>query len=120
MIKNKIHYQITGNLKADFGQTVNNPVIKVDVSDKGVVLDGLLKCEYNIYMSIDAYNEGMHFFKARLNGERAVNFTYPITNVLTWSIMTYAEDQRKIISDTFSLDIENVQLVIEETEEDEE
>lgn len=115
MIKNKIHYQITGSLNADFGEVITNPIIKIAVSDKGVVNDGLLKCEYNIYISSGAYNEGKYFFKARLNGKRAVNFTYPIADILTWSIMTYAEDQRKIIADTFGYDITDVVLVNEES-----
>lgn len=113
MIKNKIHYQITGDINADFGGVVTNPIIKIAVSDKGLINDGLLKCEYNIYLSQSDYNNGKYFFKAELNGERAKNFTYPIANVLTWSISTYKEDQRTIIADTFGLDINNVVLVEE-------
>jgi hypothetical protein len=114
MIKNKIHYQITGDLVADFGTTFTNPIIKVAVSDKGVVNDGLLKVEYNVYVSSDAYNEGKYFFKAEKEGERLKNFTYPVSDVPTWSIATYAEDQRKIIADTFGYDLANVVLVEEE------
>ncbi len=114
MIKNKIHYQITGDLVADFGTTFTNPIIKVDVSDKGVINDGLLKVEYNIYISSEAYNNGKYFFKAELDGERLKNFTYPVSEVLTWSLATYAEDQRKIIADTFGYDLDNVVLVNEE------
>lgn len=113
MIKNDIHYQITGDINTDFGSIVTNPIIKIAVSDKGVINDGLLKCEYNIYLSQSDYNNGKYFFKAELNGERAKNFTYPIANLLTWSIGTYKEDQRTIIADTFGLDINNVVLVEE-------
>jgi hypothetical protein len=49
MIKNKEHYQITGDINADYGVTVTNPIIKIAVSSIGVEADGLLKCEYNIY-----------------------------------------------------------------------
>ena len=114
MIKNKIHYQITGDLVADFGTTFTNPIIKVAVSDQGVINDGLLKCEYNVYVSSDAYSEGKYFFKAEKEGKRLKNFTYPVSDVPTWSIATYAEDQRKIIADTFGYDIEKVVLVNEE------
>tara|TARA_R110001592_G_scaffold130727_1_gene343987 strand:+ start:112 stop:474 length:363 start_codon:yes stop_codon:yes gene_type:complete len=117
MIKNSIHYQITGDLIADFGTTISNPIIKIAVSDRGVISDGLLKCEYNIYISGDAYEYGKYFFKAEKDGERLINFTYPIENVLTWSILTYKEDQRKIIADTFGFEIEKVVLVEEPTEE---
>jgi hypothetical protein len=114
MIKNSIHYQITGDINTDFGSVVTNPIIKIAVSDKGLINDGLLKCEYNIYLSQDAYNNGKYFFKAELNGERAKNFTYSIANVPNWGIQTYKEDQRKIIADTFGFDINNVVLVEEE------
>jgi hypothetical protein len=114
MIKNKIHYQINGEISADFGTTVVNPIIKISVSDLGVINDGLLKCEYNIYVNAEAYTNGKYFFKAEKEGERLKNFTYPISEVLTWSIATYAEDQRKIIADTFGLELENVVLINEE------
>ena len=114
MIKNKIHYQITGDISADFGTTVTDPIIKVSVSDQGVVNDGLLKCEYNVYTSAEAYNGGKYFFKAEKDGERLKNFTFPIAEVMTWSISTYAEDQRKIIAETFGLELKNVVLINEE------
>jgi hypothetical protein len=114
MIKNKIHYQITGDLIADFGTTITNPMIKIAVSDKGVINDGILKCEYNVYISAAAYNEGKYFFKAEKDGERLKNFNYPIENVPNWGIQTYKEDQRKIIADTFGFSIENVVLVEED------
>lgn len=41
MIKNKEHYQITGDINADFGQTITNPIIKIAVSSAGVEADGL-------------------------------------------------------------------------------
>lgn len=118
MIKNKIHYQITGDLVADYGVTVSNPIIKIAVSDKGVISDGLLKCEYNIYVSNESYSSGKYFFKAEKEGERLINFNFPIADVPNWGIQTYKEDQRKIIADTFGFDIANVVLV-EEPEETE-
>ena len=114
MIKNKIHYQITGDIIADFGTTFTNPIIKIAVSDKGVINDGLLKVEYNVYISSEAYNEGKYFFKAELDGERLKNFTFPVSEVPNWGIKTYAEDQRKIIADTFGYDLAKVVLVVEE------
>ena len=30
MIKNKIHYQITGDISSDYGSIVTNPIIKVE------------------------------------------------------------------------------------------
>ena len=126
MIKNKIHYQITGDFKADFGTTISNPIIKIAVSDKGVIEDGLLKCEYNVYVSADTYNAGKYFFKGEhevnegteeepvLVWKRLVNFTYPIADVPNWGIQSYKEDQRKIIADTFGYDISKVVLVEEE------
>lgn len=113
MIKNKIHYQITGDFKADYGVTVTNPIIKVNVSDKGVIEDGLLKCEYNVYISADAYNAGKYFFKGEKEDKRLINFTYPISDVPNWGIQSYKEDQRKIIADTFGYDLANVVLVEE-------
>jgi hypothetical protein len=116
MIKNLIHYQINGDLNADFGTTITNPIIKIAVSDQGVINDGLLKCEYNVYISADTYNAGKYFFKAEKDGERLKNFNYPIENVPNWGIQTYKEDQRKIIADTFGFDLVNVVLVEETTE----
>lgn len=125
MINNKIHYQITGDFKADYGVTVTNPIIKIDVSDKKVIADGLLKCEYNVYISADAYNAGKYFFKGEyevnegtddepvLVWKRLINFTYPIADVPNWGYQTYKEDQRKIIADTFGYDLANVVLVEE-------
>lgn len=113
MIKNKLHYQITGDFKADFGTTVSNPIIKIAVSDKGVIADGLLKCEYNVYVSADAYNSGKYFFKGEKEDKRLINFTYPIADVPNWGIQSYKEDQRKIIADTFGYDLANVVLVEE-------
>ena len=116
MIKNKIHYQITGNLTADYGVTVTNPIIKVAqaASDGQILKSGELNFEYNLYISNEAYTSGKYFFKAEKDGERLVNFSYPIADVSTWSLATYAEDQRKIIADTFGLDVANVALIEEE------
>ena len=113
MIKNNEHYQITGTIVADFGETITNPVLKIATSVVGVESDGLLKCEYNVYFSAQSYTDGKYFFKAEKDGARLTNFTYPVADVPTWSIGTYKEDQRKIIADTFGLSIENVTLVEE-------
>lgn len=114
MIKNKEYYQITGDIVADFGTTVTNPVIKVAVSSSGVESTGLLNCEYNIYASAEAYTGGKYFFKAEKEDARLINFTYPVADVPNWGIQSYKEDQRKIIADTFGLDVANVALVEEE------
>ena len=114
MIKNKEHYQITGSIEADFGQSITNPIVKIDVSSVGVELDGLLKCEYNVYVSATTYTDGKYFFKAEKDGSRLTNFNYPVADVPTWGIATYKEDQRKIIADTFGFDVANVVLVEEE------
>ena len=113
MIKNKEYYKIEGDIIADFGSIVSNPVIKILVTAQGVENDGLLKAEYNVYYSEDNYLNGKHYFKASKDGNRLVNFTYPVADVPTWGIMTYKEEQRKIIADTFGLDISNVELVQE-------
>ena len=117
MIKNKIHYQITGDLTADYGVTVTNPIIKIaQAASDGQILDsGELNFEYNIYISNESYTDGKYFFKAEKDGKRLINFSYPVADVPTWSLTTYAEDQRKIIADTFGLDISNVVLVEEES-----
>ncbi len=114
MIKNKEYYQITGDIVADFGTTVTNPIIKVAVSSAGVESTGLLNCEYNIYASAETYTNGKYFFKAEKEDARLINFTYPVADVPNWGIQSYKEDQRKIIADTFGLDVANVALVEEE------
>ena len=126
MIKNKIHYQITGDFKADYGVTVTNPIIKLAVSDTGVVNDGLLKVEYNVYSSLDTYTNGKYFFKGEhevnegteeepiMVWQRLINFTYPVSDVPNWGIQSYKEDQRKIIADTFGYALSKVVLVEEE------
>ena len=120
MIKNKIHFQITGNITADYGVIISNPIIKIAQSaPDGQILDtGELTFEYNIYISNETYTEGKYFFKAEKDGERLVNFSYPIESIPTWSLASYKEDQRKIIADTFGFDITNVVLVIESEEEE--
>jgi len=120
MIQNKEHYQITGDLIADFGTTISNPIIKINVSSTGVATSGFLNCEYNIYISVESYESGKYFFKAEKDGKRLINFTYPIENVPGWSWLAYKEEQRKIIADTFGFDLENVVLVEETNEEIEE
>lgn len=119
MIKNKIYYQIAGEINADFGTTVTNPIFKISVSDKGVIDDGLLKVEYNIYQSAEAYTSGKYFFKAEKDGQRLKNFTYEVSQLENWSLATYKEDQRKIIADTFGLNLADVTLVEEQTENEE-
>ena len=114
MINNKEYYKITGDITADFGVSVSNPIIKIVVSAQGVEASGLLQCEYNVYYSEDNYLNGKHYFKAQKDDARLINFTYPVADVPTWGIMTYKEEQRKIIADTFGLDIENVELVQED------
>jgi len=104
MIKNKEYYKITGDINADFGVTVTNPIIKIFV----------ILCEYNIYYSEDLYLDGSYFFKARKDGKRLLNFTYPISGVSDWGYPTYKQDQRKIRADTFGFDLENVELVQED------
>ena len=86
------------------------------MSDQGVINDGLLKCEYNVYISAEKYNEGKYYFKAEKDGQRLKNFNYPVENVPNWGLQTYKEDQRKIIADTFGFDLVNVVLVEETTE----
>ena len=113
MIKNKIHYQITGDFNTDFGTIITNPIIKIDVSSTGVISSGLLECEYNVYISADTYQNGFYFFKGHYNGARLINFTYPIADVPNWGIQTYEQDQRKIIADTFGYEVEKVVLVEE-------
>ena len=43
MIKNKEYYQITGDLIADFGTILTDPIIKINVDSTGVVSTGLFK-----------------------------------------------------------------------------
>jgi len=114
MIKNKEYYQIDGEIMADFGATVTNPVIKIAVSSVGVESSGLLNCEYNIYGSAEAYEGGKYFFKAEKDDKRLINFTYEVAGVPDWGIQSYKEDQRKIIADTFGLELDKVTLIIEE------
>ena len=118
MITNKIHYQITGDFKADFGTTISNPIIKINVDSSGVISTGLLQCEYNVYVSASAYESGYYFFKGEKDDSRLINFSYPIADVPNWGIQNYEQDQRKIIADTFGYDITNVVLVQEPTEEE--
>ena len=110
---NSIYYKVTGSLTSDFGETITNPVLRIDVNSTGVEFDGLLKCEYKVYFSEQNYLDGKFFFKALDSEEnkRIVNFNYPVAEVPTWGIMTWKELQRKIIADQFGFEIENVVLV---------
>ena len=112
---NSIYYKVTGTLTSDFGETITNPVIKIDVNSTGAESDGLLKCEFKVYFSEQSYLEGKYFFKAwgSEENQRIVNFTYPVIEVPTWGFMTYKELQRKIIADQFGWTVENVVLVEE-------
>tara|TARA_R100000951_G_scaffold113361_1_gene115208 strand:- start:759 stop:1112 length:354 start_codon:yes stop_codon:yes gene_type:complete len=117
MIKNKEYYQIDGEIMADFGTTVTNPIVKIAVSSIGVESSGLLNCEYNIYSSAEAYEGGKYFFKAEKDDKRLINFTYEVAGVPNWGIQSYKEDQCKIIADTFGLELDKVTLVEEEENE---
>ena len=112
---NSIYYKVTGSLTSDFGETITNPIIKIDVNSRGVEFDGLLKCEYKVYFSEQNYLDGKFFFNAWDSEEnkRIVNFNYQVAEVPTWGIMTWKELQRKIIADQFGFQIENVVLVEE-------
>ena len=112
---NSIYYKVTGTLTSDFGETITNPVIKVSQagSDTQLLSDGLLRFEYKAFYSEDNLLDGYFFFKAWNieENKRMVNFTYPISDVITWSILTYKELQRKIIADTFDWSESDVVLV---------
>lgn len=114
-MENSIYYKITGSLISDFGDEITNPVIKVaQVStDNQLLTDGLLRFEYKVYSSEDNLLAGYFFFKAWDSEEnkRIVNFSYPITDVISWSILTYKDLQRKIIADTFGWAEADVLLV---------
>ena len=114
MINNKEYYKITGEITSDFGVTVSNPIIKMVAYATSVESDGLLNCEYNIYYSEDNYLNSDYFFKASKDGKRLINFTYPIADVPNWGFQSYKDDQKKIIADTFGLDVSNVELVQED------
>ena len=114
MIKNKEYYKITGDITADFGITVTDPIVKIFVTAKDVETTGLLQCEYNIYYSEDSYLNGDYYFKASKDDKRMINFTYPIADVPDWGYQNYKDNQRKIIADTFGLDLQDVQLVQED------
>ena len=81
MIKNKIHYQITGDISTDYGSIVTNPIIKVEqvASDSQVLNTETLQFEYNIYVSSETYTNGKYFFKAEKDGKRLVNFSVTFT-----------------------------------------
>jgi len=114
-MENSIYYKVTGSLTSDFGDTITNPIIKVAqvASDGQLLTDGLLRFEYKVYSSESNYLDGYFFFKAwdSVENERIVNFTYPIEDVITWSILTYKDLQSKIIADTFGWNESDVELV---------
>lgn len=114
-MENSIYYKVTGSLTSDFGDTITNPIIKVAqvASDGQLLTDGLLRFEYKVYSSESNYLDGYFFFKAwdSVENERIVNFTYPIKDVITWSILTYKDLQSKIIADTFGWNESDVELV---------
>ena len=114
-MENSIYYKITGTLKSDFGVDIVNPVITVGqvATDKMLLSDGNLRFEYLVYQSETNFLANYKGFKAWDDAEnkQRVNFVYPITDVITWSILTYKELQRKIIADVFGFTEENVVLV---------
>jgi hypothetical protein len=116
-MENSIYYKITGSLTSDFGEAITNPVVKVSqvATDNQLLTDGLLRFEYKVYSSESNLLSGKYFFKAWDSEEnkRLVNFTYPITDVISWSILTYKDLQAKIIAETFGFNESDV-LLIEE------
>ena len=72
-----------------------------------------IRFEYKVYSSESNLLSGKHFFKAwdTVEDKRLVNFTYPIEDVISWSILTYKDLQAKIIAETFNLNESDVLLV---------
>tara|TARA_R110002126_G_scaffold88694_1_gene212448 strand:+ start:1138 stop:1485 length:348 start_codon:yes stop_codon:yes gene_type:complete len=114
-MENSIYYKVTGGLTSDFGEVITNPVITVNqvASDSQLLADGLLRFEYKVYSSEVNLLGGKYFFKAwdTVEEKRIKNFTYPIMDVISWSITTYEILQMKIIADTFGFNIEDIELV---------
>ena len=114
-MENSIYYKVTGDLLSDFGDTITNPVVTVNqvASDNQITADGLLRFEYKVYSSEVNLLAGKYFFKAWNieENKRMVNFTYPIMDVISWSILTYKDLQCKIIADTFGWAEDDVILV---------
>jgi len=114
-MENSIYYKITGSLTSDFGDEIINPVLKVAqiATDNQLLTDGLLRFEYKVYSSESNLLSGKHFFKTwdTVEDKRLVNFSYPITDVISWSILTYKDLQAKIIAETFSLNESDVLLI---------
>ena len=112
---NSIYYKVTGDLTSDFGEVITNPVIKVSQvgSNAQTLRDGMLRFEYKVYISEAIMLEGKYFFKVwdTVEDKRIKNFTYPIMDVISWSITTYKILQIKIIADTFGFNIEDIELV---------
>ena len=112
-MENSIYYKITGTLKSDFGEDIVNPVITVAqvATDQMLLSDGNLRFEYLVYQSETNFLANYKGFKAWDDGKQRVNFVYPIIDVITWSILTYKELQRKIIADVFGFEESDVELV---------
>ena len=112
---NSIYYKVTGDLTSDFGDVITNPVVTVKqvASDNQLLADGLLRFEYKVYSSEVNLLGGKYFFKAwnSEDDKRIVNFTYPIMDVISWSILTYKDLQCKIIAQTFGWVESDVSLV---------
>tara|TARA_R110002111_G_scaffold32534_2_gene65634 strand:- start:4482 stop:4829 length:348 start_codon:yes stop_codon:yes gene_type:complete len=112
---NSIYYKVTGDLTSDFGEVITNPVVTVKqvASDNQLLADGLLRFEYKVYSSEVNLLGGKFHFKAwdNVGDKRIKNFTYPIMDVISWSITTYEILQMKIIADTFGFNIEDIELV---------
>ena len=116
-MENSIYYKITGSITSDFCEAITNPVIKVSqvATDNQLLTDGLLRFEYKVYSSESNLLSSKYFFKAwdAVEDKRLVNFTYPITDVISWSILTYKDLQAKIIAETFGFNESDVLLVEE-------
>ena len=114
-MENSIYYKVTGDLTSDFGDVITNPVVTVNqvASDNQLTADGLLRFEYKVYSSEANLLGGKYFFKAWSieDDKRMINFTYPIMDVISWSILTYKDLQAKIIAETFGFDIADIELV---------
>lgn len=121
MIKNDIHYAITGTFKSDFGIDVTNPIIKIKTDTSMITeTNPFCSCEYNVYPSVEIYNESKvkggvyNPFKLVIGGERIVNISYDlVANMPDFSLVNYKEKQKQIIADSFGIDLADVTLVEE-------
>ena len=118
MIKNDIHYAITGTFKSDFGIDVTNPIIKIKTDTSMITeTNPFCSCEYNVYPSVEIYNESKvkggvyNPFKLVIGGQRLTNISYDlVSNMPDFSLINYKEKQRQIIADSFGIALENVVL----------